>query len=225
MSSIDNKLLKRSVPGKFDAQAMLDSSHETLMQSYEKQIDQYTKANMTHKDIKKRSVRNYRYTDEQIISFRSACLAKNEINCTKISINAIGKQHGIAPPYAHQIYKNYLKRPDCLPDPELVEKFKAKYAESMAHIKVIQANKAMSELDPEKQRILKRSKRALQWDELWKHFKRNFNKHPHDGITALVMLREMCINEVITREDAVLGVNLIFEKIVMFKELMPAEED
>ena len=224
MSSIDNKLIKRKFTGKFDSQAMLDSSHETLMKSYENYTDQYTRKGLRYKQLKERSDKCFKYPDTQVISFRSACLARAEINCKTISVKAIGNQHGFSPQYSYLLSGNYLLRPDCLPDPELVEQFKAKYAESMAHIKVIQANKSMSEMDPAQIRILNRSKKAMQWNTLWEHFKKNFGKHPVDGIEALVMLRELLLNECINREAAELGVILIFENILLFKELLPPDK-
>ena len=97
---------------------------EYKQKSGNKQVDKYeTRVRKKHGTSPKTGTYAKKYSDEQIKSYRAACIAHAEVKPKQMTLNMIANMHGLSKPYACMLREDYTQRANCLPTQELIQKY------------------------------------------------------------------------------------------------------
>jgi hypothetical protein len=218
---------KNDQPGTtaFNLDDVVAGARGAVIESYNQRYDTYMKQNIPA--AKRRALRAKagasEYSTECIRSFRSACVAKEEMSAQHITYTQIAKLHKIKLTYANTVRVDFTRRPDCLPTDELVNKFKAKFAEGMAEIRVLKAQRPTTKMTVKDVAAVSRATRAMDWQTLQRHMKRQLGKDPVDGISALILVQDLLERKLMKPDQARTAVDLIQKNMWMFASLIPVE--
>jgi hypothetical protein len=220
---------KNDSPGRdaFNLDDVVAGARGAVVASYKVRYDAYMNQSLDTEKLRKLRLKAGppQYSSECIRSYRSACVAKEEMSAHHITYLQLAKLHKIKPSYAMTIRGDFTRRADCLPTDELISKFKDQFALGMSEIRVLKSQRTTNKLDPKDVRAVSRAKKAMDWSTLQKHLKRQLGHAPVDGISALILVQDLVERALMTKEQARTAVELIQQNMWAFAALIPTETD
>lgn len=201
----------------FDQHDALEETRKAIIKRYEKKADQYLSQFVVNP--KKKAWQEKKYPNATIISFRSACEAKDRLNIKNtVSYADIAKAHNL-PLSTAQVYRtDYTHRSNCMPDEQLIEKFIEQYKAATTEVRVIKALRRGE--DPKK--IHKpnfRIEKKHTYTKAMKLFKKYTGAFPEDMLEAFLMLRTLHLDKLISVEDSREIAQLILDNLTPIKEI------
>jgi len=199
---------------------------DILLQSREKLVSTYKTRSQNYKN--RQSFRNRaseaakkKYSDDLIISFRSACQAKDNLNTHAISYASIGILHEISKDYCSALRKDFTLRPTCLPDNDLILSFENEFKAGIAESRLIKASRKTNKLNSKNIPAHQSPQQTLTYQAMLLLFKKHYGEFPTCGLDSLLLLQELLANRLVTLEWGEAAITLIFENSFIYDELDP----